>query len=199
MARSASPSASGSSVSMVATRSAAEAEPARGSARASAMVLRNPATSCRGLAAQQEAQRARAIGKGRRDRFQADLRHLVDRERQHIAPAGRRRGAPARRSARRRGLRRAAARSGLRRRPRDRSTAARAACASARRPAAARRPRRRSGRPRRIGRSRRRSARRSRRDRRPARSRRSGRDRGSGGSRRSCERECAQRSSVKVM
>ena len=118
--------------------------------------------------AQQEPHGARAIGECRRDRLQADLRHLVDRERQHM-----RRQAVA--VPRQRvdqlgavGLVMQQHDRVARRRPRDRPTAARAACASARRPAAARRPRRRSGRPRRTGRSRRRFSRRSRRDRRSA-------------------------------
>ena len=41
-------------------------------------------TSWRGLRAQQEAQRRGAVGESRRDRFEADLRHLVDGERQHV-------------------------------------------------------------------------------------------------------------------
>ena len=167
IARSASPSASGSSVSIVATRPPPKPRPARiGSA--SAMVLRKPGDVVARLGAQQKAHRRRAIGERRRDRFQPDLRHLVDRERQHV-----RRQAVA--VARQRVDQRRAVRVVVqqhdrlaRRRPRDRSSAARAACASAHRPAAARRPRRRSGRRRRIGRSRRRSARRSRRDRRRA-------------------------------
>ena len=36
------------------------------------------------LCAQQETHRAGAIGKGSRDGLEADLRHLVDRERQHV-------------------------------------------------------------------------------------------------------------------
>ena len=36
------------------------------------------------LCAQQKAQRRRAVGEGGRDRFEPDLRHLVDRERQHV-------------------------------------------------------------------------------------------------------------------
>ena len=83
MARSAAPSASGSSVSMVATRSAPKPRPIRiGSA--SAMVLVRPAMSWRGFARSRKRKAAGAIGEGRRDRFESDLRHLVDRERQRI-------------------------------------------------------------------------------------------------------------------
>ena len=68
---------------MVATRPAPKPRPARiGSA--SAMVLREPGDVVARLGAQQEAHRARAIGKRRGDRFEADLGHLVDRERQHV-------------------------------------------------------------------------------------------------------------------
>ena len=68
---------------MVATRAPAKPSPARiGSA--SAMVLRRPAISWRGLARSEEAHRRCAIGEGGRHRFQADLRHFVDRNRQNI-------------------------------------------------------------------------------------------------------------------
>ena len=77
-------SASGSSVSMVATLPAAEAERRSGSVRRARWCGDSPAMSWRGLRAQQEAHRRGAIGERRRDRLEADLRHLVDGERQHI-------------------------------------------------------------------------------------------------------------------
>ena len=83
IARSAAPRASGSSVSMVATRSAPKPEPVqdrlgqRDGARQSGDVVARPR-------AQQEAHRRRAVGEGRGDGLEAHLRHLVDGERQHI-------------------------------------------------------------------------------------------------------------------
>ena len=53
-------------------------------ASAIAMVCERPVTSCRGFARKQETHTRRAVGKRRRDRFQADLRHLIDRQRQHV-------------------------------------------------------------------------------------------------------------------
>ena len=80
IAASAVPSASGSSVSMAAT------EPKPSVARigsASAMVLVSPVMSWRGLAAR-EANGARTIGERGRDGFEADLRYLIDSQRQYV-------------------------------------------------------------------------------------------------------------------
>ena len=165
MARRLSPSASGSSVSMVATRAPAKPRPARiGSA--SAMVLARPAMSWRGLARTRKRTARGAVGERRGDRFQSDLRHFVDLHRQHI-----RRQSVA--VARQRVDQFAAMLAVVEHHHRLLAAglavgarAARAICAAAHRTAAAHRPRRRSGRRRRIARSRRRSAHRSRRDRR---------------------------------
>ena len=79
----ASPSANGSSVSIVARRSPEKPRPARiGSARA--IVLHKPAGSWRGLARSDHPHSRGAIGESRGDHFQADLRYLVDGKRQDI-------------------------------------------------------------------------------------------------------------------
>ena len=83
IARSAAPSASGSSVSMVATRPPPKPRPRRiGSA--SAMVRVKPGDVVARPRAQQEAHRRGAVGEGRGDGLEAHLRHLVDGERQHV-------------------------------------------------------------------------------------------------------------------
>ena len=56
----------------------------RGSARQARASCRRPVTSWRGFARSSKRSARRAIGERRRDRFEADLRHLVDRERQHV-------------------------------------------------------------------------------------------------------------------
>ncbi len=167
---------------------------------ASAIVLRKPGDVVARLRAQQQAHRRRAIGERGGDGFEADLRHFVDGERQHVrrqAIAEARERVDQRRAVRVvvHAARPACVAAGLA----IGAEQHRAACASAHRPAAARKRQRRSGTRRRIVRSRRRYRRRSRRDRRRARWRRSGRDRGSGVQPTIREREWAQRSSVKVM
>ena len=146
----------------------AEAEPGKDRLGQRQRPASSPATSWRGFARSRNRTRRRAIGEGRGDRLEADLRHLVDRERQHV-----RRQPVA--EARQRIDQRRAVRLVVQQHDRLRAAGLaigrqqRAqACASAYRPAAAHRRPRRSGRPPRIGRSRRRYARRSRRDRRRA-------------------------------
>ena len=98
----------------------AEAEARQGSARPARWSCADPVDVVARLGAQQEAHRARAVGESRGDRFEADLRHLVDRERQHIR---RQAVAVPRQRIDQRGAvrpRHAAARPGARRRPRDR-------------------------------------------------------------------------------
>ena len=99
----------------------AEAQARQGSAPPARWSCASPVDVVTRPGAQQEAQRACAIGESRRDRFEADLRHLVDRERQHMR---RQSVAVARQRIDQLGAvrpRHAAARSGCRRPPRDRS------------------------------------------------------------------------------
>ena len=193
------PSASGSSVSIDATRAPAKPRPARIGSRQRDGLARG--RRCRGAAWRAVRKRTarRAIGKRRGDRFQSDLRHLVDLRPAARSPAARRRGAPARRSIRRRARRRGTCSTACL--PPACAVGGRAACATcaaARRTAAAHRPRRRSGRRRRIGRSRRRSAHRSPRDRRSGVMAPVGQRSRQRRQPTILERECAHRSSVKV-
>ncbi len=109
MARRAAPRASGSSVSMVPTRSASEAEPMqdRLGQRQGAPQARHVMARTR---AQQEAHGAGAVGERRGDCFETDLCDLVDGDRQNAGMAARRCAGPAHRSARHRAPHRAAAR-----------------------------------------------------------------------------------------
>ena len=84
IARSAAPSAIGIVGLDRARRGRRRSRGRPGSARPARWCCVRPATSWRGLARSRKRNADRAVGERRGDRLEPDLRHLVDRERQHI-------------------------------------------------------------------------------------------------------------------